>query len=181
VVHSTIYRPEEVCDLQPAVDCHVVTDMVPHLEQHEECSLIPKEFCHSKLDHPQEVTKNITKKWCINGAQYRQWQQGLTPAQLSNPIHLDDDLLGDIGDLADIAINAQNPGNGGLAGLAIQPAIQPPNIITKRDLNEEPQKQRNSSSLVDLVLTPISVPTEPNSTVQPEKTNDKPEIHSSVS
>ena len=128
------------------------------------------------------MTKNITKKWCINGAQYRQWQQGLTPAQFSNPI-LDpnDDLLGDIGDLAGIAINAQNPGNGGLAGLAIQPAIQPPNIITKRDLNEETQTQRNSSSLVDLVLTPISVPTEPNSTVQPEKTNDKPEIHSSVS
>ena len=153
------------------------------LPKHEECSLIPKEFCHSKLDHPQEVTKNITKKWCITQAQYRLWQQGeLSPAHLSNPIHIDDDdLLGDIGDLAGIAINAQNPGNGGLAGLAIQPAIQPQNIISKRDLNEETQKQRNSSSLVDLVLTPISVPTEPSSTVQPKKTNDKPEIHSSLS
>ena len=147
------------------------------LPKREECSLIPKEFCHSKLDNPQEVTKNITKKWCITRDQYEQLQsgeRGLSPASAPIQINLDDvDLLGDIdiGDLAGVAINAQSPGNGSLAGLANQPAIHP-RAYTKRDLNEETKKESNSTSIVDQVLTPSSVPKEHNNPERHEETTD---------
>jgi len=162
VVHSSMYQPHEVCDLQPAVDCHVVTDMVPHLHQVEECSLVPKEFCHLKLDNPQEVTKNVTKKWCITIAQYRGWQAGLTNG--SSPIpssdvryQQDNDLLdllrGDIGDLAGIASNAQSQVNGNLAGTGVQPQNS---SITKRELDEEVQTTSKSTS--HLLVAPGLVP-----------------------
>jgi len=153
VVHSSMYKPHEVCDLQPAVDCHVVTDMVPHLHQVEECSLVPKEFCHLKLDNPQEVTKNVTKKWCITIPQYNRWQKGSSSIPISDVRYQqeDDNLLGDIGDLAGIAINAQSQVNGNLAG------IQPQNSsITKRELDEEVQTTSNSTS--HLFVAPGLVP-----------------------
>ena len=62
-IPSTMVKPEEMCDLQPATDCQIVTNLVPHLIRHPICEDVPKEFCHMKLDSPKLVTKPVTMKW----------------------------------------------------------------------------------------------------------------------
>ena len=64
VLHSTVKKPEEVCDLQPTKQCHQVTNLVPHLEQQVVCKEIPKEVCHLRLDNPKVVQRPVTLKWC---------------------------------------------------------------------------------------------------------------------
>ena len=132
-----------------------MTFFSPFLLQVEECSLVPKEFCHLKLDNPQEVTKNVTKKWCITIPQYNRWQKGSSSIPISDVRYQqeDDNLLGDIGDLAGIAINAQSQVNGNLAGIGIQPQNS---SITKRELDEEVQTTSNSTS--HLFVAPGLVP-----------------------
>jgi len=63
-IPSTMVKPEEMCDLQPATDCQIVTNLVPHLIRQPICEEVPKEFCHMKLDSPKLVTKPVTMKWC---------------------------------------------------------------------------------------------------------------------
>ena len=63
-IPSTMVKPEEMCDLQPATDCRIVTNLVPHLVRQEICETVPKEFCHMKLDQPKLVTKPVRIKWC---------------------------------------------------------------------------------------------------------------------
>jgi len=68
-IPSSMVQPEESCDLQPATDCRIVTNLVPHLIRHPICEQVPQEFCHMKLDNPRLVKKPVNMKWCtfLNG------------------------------------------------------------------------------------------------------------------
>ena len=46
-IASTIKQPEEVCDLRPAKQCHLITNLVPHLTTQEVCVDIPKEVMYT--------------------------------------------------------------------------------------------------------------------------------------
>jgi len=56
--------PNEVCDLQPRVDCGHVNKLVPKLVPVEECVDVPKEVCNTVRGPPRTVLKPVTKKWC---------------------------------------------------------------------------------------------------------------------
>jgi len=84
-IPSTMVQPEESCDLQPATDCQIVTNLVPHLNRREICEEVPKEFCHMKLDNPRIVQKPVTMKWCTfpNGTQTGQPEPAQQPLEVN--------------------------------------------------------------------------------------------------
>ena len=87
-IPSTMVKPEEMCDLQPATDCQIVTNLVPHLIRQPICEDVPKEFCHMKLDSPKLVTKPVTMRWCTFPQNYygpRRAQAGEINLEIINP------------------------------------------------------------------------------------------------
>merc|ERR1712038_1387062 len=66
VTASLVDVPEEVCDLNPQKTCRFVTKLVPKLSPKHECTIVPQETCNLKFTQPQQQSKDIVTRWCLD-------------------------------------------------------------------------------------------------------------------
>ena len=63
VVDNVVDVPEEMCDLVPVKTCNLVTKLLPKLTPTQECSSVPKQFCHFKFRVPRS-NEIMYNEWC---------------------------------------------------------------------------------------------------------------------
>ena len=66
VTASLVDVPEEVCDLNPQKTCRFATKLVPKLTPKHQCTIVPKETCTIKFTQPQQQSKDIVTRWCLD-------------------------------------------------------------------------------------------------------------------